>query len=239
MTGEKPPLPVGLKVAGSIFVLLHFFIIGVHVLAARSGPWPSPFGASTAEPPEFARRLSGPGFDYYLNPLHMPSRYHFASNGVAYSEVKFELKLYDKANKLVKTLHFPEEGGNPWVRHRLRQMTHFLADDSEILPQRESALPKGQAPVMVPVWVPEKGISRLQQKPLHEIRQPYWSPSQQSVLAAEAYVRYQCRVHDAASGELIRRSRAAVQPSLLMMNLNEVPAETFQELVASFGKMHR
>jgi hypothetical protein len=234
---EAKPLPAALKAAGTVFILFHLLALGAHVLSARSGPWWSPFGRSPAEPPQFASAISSRVFPWYLQPLRMTHDYHFATNRTDSAEAKFEIVLYDRAGRVVQTLNFPESGGNPWVRHRLDLLAQNLIEDTPIMPpQSESVAAPKKLTRTVEIWEPKEGgpyyIRRI---PEHSIprNRPVYSPSAWSALVAKSYVRYQCRLHDAASGELIRRSREPVEPSYLI-----VPAPPdFQEMVATFGKV--
>ncbi len=229
---EAKPLPGPLKAAGTVFILLHFLALGAHALNARSGYWWSPFGRSEAEPPPFAYAIDNTLFPY-LESLRMTHDYHFATNRVSVPDVKFQIKLYDKHNKVIDTLDFPENAPNPWVRHRLEIMAQQLGDDMPVSPRLGESIGK----VMINVWEPDGDANVIKQIRPHEISKdrPVFAPSPRSILIARAYVRYQCRLHGASSGELVRRSRDPVEPSILV--LPQMPREAFQEMVASFGQM--
>lgn len=241
MTSENQarPLPLWLKALGSAVVLGHFFFLGVYVLNQPSGPWPTTFGESTAEPPQFATTLSQPD---YLRWLRMTHNYRFATNFVANPEVKFEIKLYDKAGRQTQVLHFPEEGGNPWERHRFHLLAMNLAPDMPIQPNFGERVGGKEANPDVEIWdVPDaRGVQRLKTVPQNLIpRDGAMGPQPWAKIAAQSFIRYQCRLHGAVSGELIRRSRNAVEPSLIL--IPDLPPaeerERFREMVASFGKI--
>src|SRR5262249_39342737 len=63
-----------------------------------------------------------------------------------------------------------------------------------------------------------------------------WRPSDWSLVLAQSYVRHLCRQYGAARGELVRHSRPAVLPALMLMA--PVPANFFEEQVNSFGDGH-
>src|SRR5712692_2958862 len=69
-TPQNPDLPRWLLLVGSGAIAFHFFALLMMVLAARSGPWPSPFGPSQQEPPRFAWSINDTS-RYYLQPLQM------------------------------------------------------------------------------------------------------------------------------------------------------------------------
>ena len=139
---ESRPLPLWLKVAGTVFVAFHFLVLGAHVLSSRSGPWPSPFGQSPAEGPQFAGAIASAAFPWYLEPLRFTHDYHFNTNRVSLPEVKFEIKLYNKLGQVIDTLEFPEKTANPWVKHRLDLLAQNLAGDVPVeARQAERTLP--------------------------------------------------------------------------------------------------
>jgi len=239
MTSESEArrLPLALKVLGSAFVLGHFLVLGAHVLNQRSGPWPSPFGPSEAEPPQFATAMARPGYDNYLKPLAMTHNYHFATNRVSVPEVKFEIKLFDPTGRVMETLQFPEAAGNPWVRHRFDLLAMNLARDLPVQPNMAERVGGKDGNPDVEIWgEPDaKGVQRLKTVAQNLIpRDGAFRPSPWAKAATQSYIRHLCRVYGASSGELIRRSRNAVQPSLLF--LQEIPRDQFQEMVVSFGK---
>lgn len=240
MTKEKQPrpLPVWLMALGSLFVLGHFIIIGARVLNVQSGPWPTPYGESTALPPQFATSITVPAFNSYLVPLHMTHDYHFMTNEVSEPEAKLEVRLFDSAGKLKETVHLPGETSNPWLAYRYRLLSLAVLRDNPV--QRnfnESVNPKDKVG-NVEIWgQPDaKGISRLTRVSEQEIPQTGASqPRPFTKVVVQSYISYLCKEHGASSGELIRRSKQAVQPSLLL--LQEIPRLPFDELAVSFGKM--
>lgn len=239
---QPKPLPPALKALGSAFVIGHFIALGGLVLSADSGPWPTPFGESTSLGPWFARTLNlEAAYPYYLEPLRLTHNYHFFTNRVAQPEVKFEIKLYDRTGRVIETLAFPEKTANPWVRHRLQLLAANLYGDRRVFaPMGESSAPEGKFARKVKIWEPEKGsggVQVMKDVPRHLVSRDrfVFGPSAWSKIVADSYVRFQCKLHNAAAGELIRRSKEAVQPSLLL--LEDIPAAAFPENVVSFGKV--
>src|SRR5437773_746728 len=124
------PLPRGLIVVASIAIVFHLFALVVLVLAAQSGPWPTPLGlGSPAEPPEFTKGISSTLLSSYLEPLHLTHNYHFDSNRPESSYVFFEVRLHDADGKLVKSLKFPDAEANFWVQHRQSLLAQALGND--------------------------------------------------------------------------------------------------------------
>ncbi|MFO0965270.1 MAG: hypothetical protein U0793_06750 [Gemmataceae bacterium] len=235
---ESRPLPLWLKVAGTVFVAFHFLVLGAHVLSSRSGPWPSPFGQSPAEGPQFAGAIASAAFPWYLEPLRFTHDYHFNTNRVSLPEVKFEIKLYNKLGQVIDTLEFPEKTANPWVKHRLDLLAQNLAGDVPVeARQAEAIAPEKKLVSSVDIWEPTKGGAFvIRSVPQHLIPRdrPVFRPSPWASMVAASYVRYQCRLHSADSGELIRHSRDAVQPTLIF--LPQLSDAAFQEMVAAFKK---
>lgn len=61
-----------------------------------------------------------------------------------------------------------------------------------------------------------------------------WQPNEWAMLAVKAYGRYLCRVHGAASAEVVRFSQPGYPPVVLF---GDVPAEPFKRLESYFGKV--
>jgi hypothetical protein len=226
---------------GSAAVAAHLFAVIVLVLAAPSGPWPTAFGASTAMEPQFARSLGEISTRHYLAPLKMTHNYHFTTNRPAAPEVYFEVRLKDETGNLLKTARVPDEGANFWARHRQFLLAQALGDDQpvEARPGEVIAAPHQQVRT-VDVWMPGADRTlRLSPVPEHLIPRdrPVFRPSGWSLVLARSYVRHLCRVHGAASGELIRHSREPILPAVLFME--EPPAGAFEELVSNFGELPR
>src|SRR5437764_1197150 len=55
--GAPAPLPSWIVLGGSIAVAAHLGVLVLLALGAPSGPWPTPFGSSTATAPQFAQTL--------------------------------------------------------------------------------------------------------------------------------------------------------------------------------------
>jgi hypothetical protein len=214
--------------------------LGILVLAAPSGPWPTPFGPSDAGPPQFAEKTSSLTTRYYLQPLHMDHNYHFVSNRPGQQTISFEVHLKDAQGRLLKTVKFPDEDANFWVRHRQSLLAQALGDDQPVeAPRGEGIAAPGQPRRKVTIWDAADGspVNRLREVPEHLIptQRPVYRPSEWSLLVARSYARYLCRRHQAASAELIRRSREAIMPEVLL-RLDQPPPGSFDELVSNFGE---
>ncbi len=242
-TNPPRPLPLWLKVAGSVFAVGHLLAIGLYALAASSGPWATPYGVnSPVDGPQFAAgvssRITGP---YYLQPLRLASNYHFASNRPAEYAVYFEIQLRNQFGEST-IIRIPEEKANYWVRHRQEILAQHLAQDFPV-PQRGArklpALePTSETPT-VDVWLRE-GEFTLRFESLDEddkrlLSRDLLQPSPKAKLLAESYTRYLARAHKAASARLIRHSRPKVTPTDVVVPRPEV----FTDLVSHFGEYRR
>src|SRR5262249_7953997 len=125
-------LPRWLIVAGSVAIFLHLSAVVALALSAPSGPWPTPFGSSMATGPQFALGFSDAATRHYLPALKWPQNYHFLRSRPAPPGAFFEVRLKDKTGKPMKTLRFPEENANFWVRHRQELLARALADDQPV-----------------------------------------------------------------------------------------------------------
>jgi hypothetical protein len=242
MSSQRPlpprPLPSWLVLGVSLFIAFHLFAVGMHVLAAPSGPWLSPFGPSTAIGPIFAGRIDEVTRPYYLRPLHMTHNYHFIGNRPDAPGIEIEVRLKDADGRLIKTVRFPTDQDNLWLRQRHTIMAAQLGDDEPV--QAPGAVPipaPGKAAETKKIWDPSPAGPNqmtLRAVPVHLIpkNQPVFRPRDWSQITARAYARHLCRENGAASAELVRRSRQPVQPSVLFMP--EPPANTFDTLVSTF-----
>lgn len=239
------PFPLWLKLGCSVCALGHLLIIGLLALAARSGPWlmPAPFnGPSMVEGPQFAKSVTE-GFTvrYYLDPLHMTHNYHFISNRPNDFAVYFEIELKNELGE-VKTLKFPDEKANFWVRHRQELLAQFLVPDQRLPPRgsRRLAPAKSKEAPKVEIWRPDgERIIRLIEVPELDpaLDNPdVDQPTPRVKLLAQSYTRYVCEEHKAASAQLVRHSRQTIMPIDLFVPRR---AEDFSELKSYFGEYRR
>ena len=239
MSDPRNPTPrtlpgwlIGLVSAGVAF---HLFALAVHVVAAPSGPWPTPFGRSTAMPPKFSQAADDLVVPFYLKPLRQTHNYHFVTNQPEVTSVSFEVRLKDRTGRVTK-LKFPDETQNPWVRFR----QELAEDDPVQLPRGELIPAPGQKMQKVKYWnsAPGETEMRLIEKDINLVPKdrPISRPREWSQLLARSYIRHLMRQYpDAASAELIRIIRDPVMPGLMYMD--EPPAGTFNELVFNFGEV--
>ena len=243
MTPSSPkPLPVGLARLGAALITLHFLAIGVVVLAAPSGTWPTRFGESMSPGPKFAEALNNnivaPA---YAGPLRLNSNYHFASNRSLISAVYFEARLKDSEGTVTKTVKFPGDSGNFWRRHRYKLFALGLGSDIPVQPPGGEVIPApGKQMEKMIIWdITDPKMWRLKEVPEHLVPKdrPVMRPSEWSLLLAHSYARYFLRDSDVASVEIIRHSKDQVLPAF--MYVPSPPPGAFDELVCSFGEERR
>jgi len=233
------PLPTAIVVLVSAAIAFHFLAVGALVLAASSGPWPTPFGSSPATGPKFAEMVHQVTQPNYLDHLRMSHNYHYFTNRPEHPTVWFEIQLKDKDGKVKETRKFPQDNVNPWVRFRQSLLAQNLADDEPVqLPRGEILPAPGQKMPTVSYWdSPEnEKVFKLQTKPIHLVprNRQVFRPREWSLALARSYMRHVCREEGFAKAELIRHTREPVLPA--MMYVDEPPPDTFTELVCSFGE---
>jgi hypothetical protein len=237
---QPPPLPSGLVILGSAFVVFHLLAIAVLVLSAPSGPWPTPFGPSQAVGPPFATRVAELTTRYYLQPLKMTHNYHFLGNRPDAPELYFEVRLKDADGRLIDTLHFPSPRANAWLRHRHALLAQSLGDDEPVQPPQGEVIPApGKKMETMRIWNPVgPNQFALQEVEVQLVpKTGATRPREWSLILARSYMRHLCREHGAASAELTRYSRQAVMPGYLF--LEEAPPGTFDALASTFEEYHR
>src|SRR5262245_14508170 len=237
------PLPGWVLWIGSAIVGFHLFAILIHVLAAPSGPWMTRSGPDTAVGPLFTERPNEVLDRYYLEPIKMPSDYHFATNRPEVTAVFFEVHLRNKEGKLINKLTVPDPQANYWVRHRQALLALRLVEgDREVPPPRgEVIADTKQKEPMISGWEPitdertaEVPRFRLQTVPEHLIKRdrPVYRPSELSIVLARSYLRYLCRKHGAASAELVRHSRLPILAGVVL--INPLPPDTLADMIATY-----
>jgi hypothetical protein len=228
-----------LIIGGSVFAVAHLLAVGLYALAAQSGPWPTNFGASESPGPAFAGEISTKvTYPHYLSHLRMTHNYHFASNRPAPFAAYFEVQLKDNKGIVIKTLKFPDEKANFWVRHRQQILAQGLAEDQPVQLGTEVLGAAGGTVPVIEIWEPGEGnVLRLvkKEKNLVPRDRPVVRPSEWSKLLAQSYLRYLCKEYQADSAELIRHSRDLVMP----MDLFVPRPDAFNELQSNFGEYRR
>jgi hypothetical protein len=172
----------------------------------------------------------------------MTHNYHFESNKTPSNAAYFEVELKDSFGTVTKTLKFPDEKANFWVRHRQEQLALWLAADEPLQPRGsvKIAAPKQKAET-VEFWeMAAPGTLRLKSVPEHLApRDPaFMRPTERAKMLAASYLRYLCREYGAASGELVRCSRETIMPIVLFMP-NPPTEESLMTLKSHFGEYHR
>jgi hypothetical protein len=158
------------------------------------------------------------------------------SNQPEQGDVYFEAELKDASGHVLKKLRFPDPSANLWVRQRQLLLAHGLWDDIPVPPPQgeEVGAPKQGAP-SAEIWELGPGkVLRLRTIPEHLIPRdhPVSRPSEWSRLLARSYARYLCRVHGAASAEIIRHTKEPLLSAVLLIDESDT-----EEMVATFGEM--
>jgi hypothetical protein len=249
MPHESPDQPVSLPpwllILGSGAIAFHLLAITLGALAAPSGPWPTPMGPNTLEPPQFAsmaNRLVGP---IYLQPLRMTHTYHFTSNRPGAPGAYFEVVLKDASGKRIKTLKIPDANANFWVRHRQSLLAQGLNDDVPVPPPQgeKVAAPHKKLP-KVAIWEPvgdKPGDMRhfkIAKVDEHLIPRNRFvlRPSEWSLVLAKSYARYLCRTYSADRAEIIRHMQDPIPPSIFFMDL---PPGALDDMISNFGEFSK
>ena len=247
------PMRRWLVAAGSAAIIVHLAAVVIPILDTPSGPWVTTNGPRAAEAPGFAHSASGLATVHadYLRVCHS---YHFVSNRPAdLPGVEFDVRLKNEQGEVIKTLHFPDPVANPWVRHRQEVLASALAPDLPLQQQGGEVIPApGENPTVFlwalpgedftgtkpPPRVTDRNVPlHLQAVPKHRVPRYRMAmrPSEWSLTVARSYARYLCRIHGAASAEIIRHTRESVSPAVLFDE--DTPPGNFDDLVASFGDM--
>jgi hypothetical protein len=246
-TPTSNPLPRWLIVVGSVLIVFHLSSVAVRVLAAPSGPWPTPQGPNTAPPPAFAMELHEGLPEWYLRAIQWPSsathNYHFPTNRPGQPALSFEVRLKDANGQELATVTIPDKKANFWVRHRQTLLANALGLDVPVeRPQMERIPAPGKRANTVALWEPD-GPNRLKLKDEDENliieklqrQQGMMRPSEVTMLFLHSYVRYLCRTHGAASAEVIRHHQDPI-PSVVLFDDN-VPEDAFKEVLSNFGEL--
>lgn len=237
---SSPPVPRWLVIVGSVAISGHLLAVLVNVLSTTSGPWPSPFGSSPADPPMFASVLSRRVMPY-LGALKMTHTYHFSSNIPATPGIRLEARLKDDRGQLLMTIRVPDEQANLRVRHRQALLARGLGDDAPVAPpQGEAVAAPGQQLQTVPVWDggPDR-ILRIRELPEHLLPRdrPLMRPNEWALLLSRSYARYLCRTHGAASAEIVRIHQDPIYPTVLF--LGEPPTGALEPYQSIFGELSK
>jgi hypothetical protein len=234
-------LPRWLIVCGSAVITYHLLSVGLMALAAPSGPWPSMEGVNLSTPPQFAYSLQRALTADYSKALKLTHNYHFTSNRPGLPGAYFEVRLKDAAGREVETVRVPDPGATSWVRHQQALLARRLADDEPVAPpQGETiAAPHRQVP-NVQIWdIVDNRKLKLKSVPMHLVPRDrmVFRPSDWSLLLARSYGRYLCRLHGAATAEIIRHTEDPLPPAVLFEDNQQAGA--FGELVSNFGELPR
>jgi hypothetical protein len=156
-------MPAWLMWIGSAAIVLHLTALGALALSARSGPWVTPFGNTPAEGPQFAQAINGLTTNYYLRYLGMTHNYHFLTSQASFPGVALEVRLRDAEGNLIKTVKFPEEDANFWVRHRQAMLAQAIGDDQPAPARGGEALAlQGDKARKLNFWLEPQEVAALQ-----------------------------------------------------------------------------
>lgn len=208
-------VPRWLIIVGSVAIGFHLTAITVGALLGEGPPWtmdgmPSP-------PPQFALSLDNVTGSY-RRATKFTHNYHFLSNRPEIG-IKFEVRLADKDGKELGTFQFPDKTANTWVHQRQLLLAQNLGNDPQVTPpQSEEIAAPNQGAQVEQIW--EQGENRklvIKSVPRHLVPRdhPVFQPSEWSMLVARSYVRYLCRLHGAASGEISRIHQDPIPPMVL------------------------
>jgi hypothetical protein len=238
----QKPLPRWLVVTASLVVAWHVGAVLLLVLASPSGPWPTPYGSSTAVGPVFALRAGDTVTRHYLTPLKMTHNYHFLRNRPGMPSVWFEVRLRDAEGNLIRTVRFPDPDAAFPVRHRQSVLAHNLADDQPVQARPGEVIPAPNQSARTVEMLDRvgDGVLALRSVPEHLVPRdrPVFRPSDWSMILARSTMRHLLRMYrSATSAELVRHTREAIMPALLFSD--DLPADTFRELVTHFGEVKK
>jgi hypothetical protein len=230
------PLPQWLIVVASVALIFHFSAFSFRVLAARSGPWSTDIGPTQMEPPAFAAMFNNFASGAYLEPLGLTHNYQFLSNRTNLSAVKVEVRQINATGKVGQKVLLPDPQANFWVRERQKVLAWNLGDDQGVQQARRnvSSAP-GQERPKIPFWLTYEGptapreVYHAEEPPAEALA----GPSPWSLLLAKSFARHGQRDALAGRVEVVRTSRAAVYPALIL--LETPPPGAFDELVCNFG----
>jgi hypothetical protein len=234
-------LPLWIERAISALVLFHLFALVILILSAPSGPWPSPMGASQTLGPPFATQIAEFTTRKYLKPIGLTHNYHFLDNRPDSPDVVLHLRLKDDDGNTTQEVQIPSGNENPWLRYRHTMLAQGLAGDEPVEAPRGEVIPApGQQMRKIPIWESTGPTTlKLRAVPQHLIPkdQPVSRPSTWSLVLAHSYQRYLARHYGASSVELVRHSRQAIMPAILL--LPETPRGTFDTLISTYEEYSR
>jgi hypothetical protein len=249
-------LPRWIVAVVSVGVFLHLSALAIHVLAARSGPWGTPFGITTVEPPIFVSPFAKVVRPIYIAPLRFDNDYHFQTDRPEVVDVAFMIRIKDKYGA-VTTRWFPDPDANFAVRFRQSLLAQGLGDDVQIQDQKKTeriAAAEHKAPVLkfwdlppeakAPKDPDDKRPKNMEMKlvtideHLAPKGAPLFKPREWSEVLARSYTRYLLRTTEGAqSAELVRVAKNTVLPDNLFL---PQPLEgTFDQSVSNFGEVKR
>lgn len=245
-----PPLPQRhaapprwLVILASIPIVYHLASVTLCALAAPSGPWPSNEGMSMAMPPPAAQYAHEQIGLTYLRTVKLTHNYHFISNRGGMPDAYLEIRLENEAGELVKSVRLPDPEAPALVRKRQALLVRWLTDDQPVMPPAsEKIYAPGTEPPRLPIWDFSEE-RRLIMREVSELeiprnRGPVFRPTDWSLIIVRSLARHYCRQHGAAQAQVIRHSREATPPSILLQPQTQ-RLEVPETLVSDYGRIAR
>jgi hypothetical protein len=230
--------PIVMLIA-SLVILVHLGAVVVHTIAAPSGPW-GPDSSNMLPSPGFADSPDRDAAQPYLATVRLNETYRFSNIQPAAPGVFIEVKLKDAKGDIQNTIRFPNPSANAWDRQREKAFVQGLAPDQPIAPPEGEQIPApGQQVRLIQLWdMAGDQALRLQSLPEHLVprNRPISGPSAWSLVLVRSYARYLCRLHGAASAEVLRHTREPIWP-LALARGGTPPPPAFTDLVANYGEI--
>lgn len=233
--------PRWLVALASVPIVYHLGSVALGVLAAPSGPWPLGDGVGMALPPPAVASANESLAQPYLQTVKLTHNYHYPSNRVGGPDAYLEVQLEDADGNHLRTVRVPDPDSPPYVQRRQALLIRALLDDQPITaPTGEQIYPPGQTPPRVLIW----DWTEQRQLFLREVAEmeiprnrPVFRPTEWSLIVVRSCARHLCRTHGAASARVVRHSRDAIHPTVLIGAPTQPGA--FDDLVSDYGRFPR
>ncbi|MFO0876746.1 MAG: hypothetical protein U0840_05180 [Gemmataceae bacterium] len=236
---QGPPLPRWLMVLGSLAIAYHVGCVGLNVLAAPSGPWPSMEGPDMQGPPQGFAALHEQVASPYLRAIRQTHNAHFRTNRVGMPSAFLVIDLEDANGVVEQTIRFPDPKASGGLRRMQESVCRWIVDDQPLPRDITERIPAPNKKVNeVSFWEQVEGESRklnLTRLPENELptQQNVMRPSRWSLIVIGSLGRYFTRTQGAKTVTFARHSRDPIPPRVLMER--ETPPE-MDELVSNYGR---
>jgi hypothetical protein len=237
----QPAWPRWLVLLASAPIVYHLSSLALGALAAPSGPWPTPEGAGMSLPPPAVASAYDGFAQPYLRAAKLTHNYHYPSNRVGNPDAYLEVHLEDAAGNALSTVRVPDLDAPPYVQRRQALLMRYLVDDQPVQPPTsERIYPPGQTPPRLSIWeMNEPGRLYLAEITEMEVprNRPVFRPTEWSLIVVRSCARHLCRVHGAGRAHVVRHSREALHPGVLVGA--PTPPGAYEELVSDYGRFPR